>query len=80
MRDAPEKKKKFKLGRHKKITEKIINWYQKYKANPSAVIINKVISKTPGGSHYWVESSVGIIRKPAGSIPVNVLNGFLRLS
>jgi len=39
----------------------------------SDVVIYKVLAVTPGGMKSWVDSSVGIIKKPNNSIPDKLL-------
>lgn len=43
----------------------------------SGVSIYEVLAITPGRMHAWVNSSVGRIRKPLGSIPDAILNSYL---
>ena len=39
------------------------------------VKINSVVSRCAGETHFWCDSNVGMIRKPVGSIPKNLLRG-----
>lgn len=41
----------------------------------SAIEIKRIVRRTPGG-HYWVESTAGLIRKPASAIPPELLAAF----
>ena len=43
----------------------------------SGVSIYEVLAITPGRMHAWMESSVGRIRKPLGSIPDTILNSYI---
>lgn len=40
------------------------------------VVIEKVLSITPGGNHAWVESNIGRIKKPLNAIPKRLLDEF----
>ncbi len=39
----------------------------------SGVVIYKVLAVTPGGMRSWVDSNIGIIKKPNSSIPDHLL-------
>lgn len=54
-----------------------INWLFGLFKRTSGVAIYEVLAITPGRMHAWVNSSVGRIRKPLGSIPDAILNSYL---
>lgn len=54
-----------------------INWLLGLFKRTSGVAIYEVLAITPGRMHAWVNSSVGRIRKPLGSIPDAILNSYL---
>lgn len=60
----------------RKIKE-FINWFLGLFKRTSGVAIDEVLAITPGRMHAWVNSSVGRIRKPFGSIPDAILNSYL---
>jgi hypothetical protein len=42
----------------------------------SAVRLLGVVSITPGGNHAWCDSSEGMIRKPIGNIPNDMMAAY----
>lgn len=54
-----------------------IKWILGFFKKTSGVAIYEVLAITPGRMHAWVNSSVGRIRKPFGSIPDAILNSYL---
>ncbi len=59
----------------RKIKE-FINWIIGLFKRSSSVAIYDVLAITPGRHRAWVNSSVGIIKKPNGSIPSKLLETF----
>ena len=59
----------------RKIKE-FINWITGLFQRSSGVAIHEVLAITPGRMHAWVDSSVGIIKKPNASIPARLLEAF----
>ena len=59
----------------RKIKE-FINWLFGLSRNPSGVFIYEVVAITPGKNRAWVNSNVGMIKKPNGSIPSKLLAEF----
>lgn len=57
--------------------EEFINWIIGLFKRSSGLSIYEVLAITPGRMHAWVNSSVGRIRKPLGSIPDAILNSYL---
>ena len=60
----------------RKIKE-FINWFLSLFRKTTGVAIYKVLAITPGRMHAWVDSSIGRIRKPLGSIPDAIFNSYL---
>ncbi len=60
----------------RKIKE-FINWIIGLFKKSSGIAIYEVLAITPGRMHAWIESSVGRIRKPLGSIPDTILNSYI---
>lgn len=57
-----------------KIVKDFTRWILRlFTRQSSDVVIYKVLAVTPGGMRSWVDSSVGIIKKPNGSIPDRLL-------
>lgn len=61
----------------RKIKE-FISWLIGLFRKPSGISIYEVLAITPGKMHAWMESSVGRIRKPLGSIPDTILNSYIK--
>jgi len=59
----------------RKIKE-FINWILGLFKKASGVVIYEVLAITPGRNRAWVNSSVGVIKKPNGSIPAKLLETF----
>lgn len=59
----------------RKIKE-FINWITGLFKRSSGVAIYEVLAMTPGKNRAWVNSSVGLIKKPNGSIPSKLLDEF----
>jgi len=59
----------------RKIKE-FINWILGLFKKSSGVAIYEVLAITPGRNRAWVNSSVGVIKKPNGSIPAKLLEAF----
>lgn len=57
--------------------KEFINWLIGLFRKPSGVSVYEVLTITPGRMHAWVNSNIGRIRKPLGSIPDAVLNTYL---
>jgi len=60
----------------RKIKE-FINWIIGLFKKSSGMTIYEVLAITPGRMHAWVNSNIGRIRKPLGSIPDAILNAYL---
>lgn len=60
----------------RKIKE-FINWVLGLFRKTTGVAIYDVLAITPGRMHAWVNSNIGRIRKPLGSIPDTILNTYL---
>lgn len=58
-------------------TKEFIIWLFGLFRKTKGVTVYEVLAITPGRMHAWVESSVGRIRKPLGSITGPILNKFL---
>lgn len=56
--------------------KEFINWVLGLFKESSGIAIYKVLAITPGRMHAWVNSSVGVIKKPNGSIPSKLLVEF----
>lgn len=56
--------------------KEFINWILGLFKGSSSVAIYKVLAITPGRNRAWVNSSVGVIKKPNGSIPSKLLVNF----
>lgn len=63
----------------RKIKE-FINWILGLFKRASGVVIYEVLAITPGRNRAWVNTSVGVIKKPNGSIPSKLLEAFGRYS
>lgn len=48
----------------------------KKKKERKKIEILKVVSMTPGGNRAWVETNVGLVRKPLNAIPKELLDEF----
>lgn len=59
----------------RKIKE-FINWIFGLFKESSGFVIYEVLAITPGKNRAWVSSSVGVIKKPNGSIPSKLLVDF----
>jgi len=59
----------------RKIKE-FINWFFGLFRKTTGVATYEVLAITPGRNRAWVNSSVGIIKKPNGSIPSKFLDKF----
>ena len=59
----------------RKIKE-FINWILGLFKKTSGVVIYEVLAITPGRNRAWVNTSVGVIKKPNGSIPAKLLETF----
>lgn len=57
--------------------KEFINWILGLFRRSSGVAIYEVLMITPGRMHAWVNSNIGRIRKPLGSIPDAILNTYL---
>jgi hypothetical protein len=53
-----------------------INWIIGLFKRTSGIVIYEVLAITPGRNRAWVSSSVGVIKKPNGSIPAKLLGSF----
>ena len=60
----------------RKIKE-FINWIIGLFKRSSGMALYEVLAITPGRMHAWVNSNIGRIRKPLGSIPDAILNAYL---
>ena len=59
----------------RKIKE-FINWILGLFKKTSGIVIYEVLAITPGRCRAWVNTSVGVIKKPNGSIPAKLLESF----
>jgi hypothetical protein len=59
----------------RKIKE-FINWLFGLFQHPSGITIFEVLAITPGRNRAWVNTSVGVMKKPNGSIPSKLLVDF----
>ncbi len=59
----------------RKIKE-FINWIIGLFKKSSGVVIYEVLAITPGRNRAWVNTSVGVIKKPNTSIPTRLLEAF----
>ena len=59
----------------RKIKE-FINWILGLFKRTSGIAVYEVLAITPGRNRAWVNSSVGVIKKPNGSIPAKLLETF----
>jgi hypothetical protein len=59
----------------RKIKE-FINWVLGLFQRSSGVAIYEVLAITPGRNRAWVNTSIGVIKKPNGSIPSKFLDEF----
>jgi hypothetical protein len=59
----------------RKIKE-FINWVLRFFQRSSGIALYEVLAITPGRNRAWVNSSVGVIKKPNGSIPSKLLDEF----
>ena len=59
----------------KKIKE-FISWLFGLFKKSAGVAIYEVLAITPGRNRAWVNSSVGVLKKPNGSIPSKLLEAF----
>ncbi len=59
----------------RKIKE-FINWIIGLFQRSSGVAIYEVLAITPGRNRAWVNTSIGMIKKPNGSIPSKLLDEF----
>ena len=59
----------------RKIKE-FINWIIGLFKRPSGLAIYEVLAITPGRNRAWINSSVGVIKKPNSSIPSKLLDEF----
>ena len=59
----------------RKVNE-FINWILGLFKGSSGIAIYKVLAITPGRNRAWINSSVGVIKKPNGSIPSKLLDEF----
>ncbi len=59
----------------RKIKE-FINWIIGLFKRSSGIAIYEVLAITPGRYRAWVNTSVGIIKKPNASIPTRLLEAF----
>jgi hypothetical protein len=53
-----------------------INWILGFFKRTSSIVIYEVLAITPGRNRAWVNTSVGVIKKPNGSIPAKLLEAF----
>lgn len=53
-----------------------INWIIGFFKKSRGVAIYEVLAITPGRNRAWVNTSVGVIKKPNGSIPSKLLAEF----
>lgn len=56
--------------------KEFINWIIGLFRRSSSFAIYEVLAITPGRNRAWVNSSVGVIKKPNGSIPSKLLDEF----
>lgn len=53
-----------------------MSWISRFFNKSSGVEIYKVLAITPGRMRAWVNSSVGVIKKPNTAIPTRLLDAF----
>lgn len=63
---------KFLLRKIKEFINYVLGLFRK----TTGVAIYEVLAITPGRMHAWVDSSVGIIKKPNSAIPAKLLEAF----
>ena len=56
--------------------KKFINWILGLFRTSSGISIYEVLAITPGRNRAWVNSSVGVIKKPNTAIPTRLLDAF----
>lgn len=56
--------------------KEFINWIFGLFKESSGIAIYEMLAITPGRNRAWVNSSVGVIKKPNGSIPSKLLDEF----
>lgn len=56
--------------------EELINWIVGLFRKPSGITVFEVLAITPGRNRAWVKTSIGVMKKPNGSIPSKLLADF----